>query len=140
MHNTPSNMDMNMAMSQSHHNHRDQQHQAHSPDKIDLLLDALRASHEKVLDAVEIVTGRSSGPHSPESAKTIEVKALTRREVQVVALMSEGLSNQKIAEQMGISRSTVCTHARHLFNKLDVTNASGAVGAAFRCGILTLSD
>ena len=136
MHDTSSNM----AMSQIHHNHRDQQHQAHSPDKIDLLLDALRASHEKVLAAVESVTRGVPSPHNPKNVKTIDFQALTKREVQVVALMSEGLSKQKIAEQMGISRSTVCTHARHIFNKLDVTNASGAVGAAFRCGILTLSD
>lgn len=136
MHDTSSNM----AMSQIHTNNRNQQHEANSQDKIDLLIEALKNSHEQVLDAVASVTGGVPRPHKPKNVKTIDFQALTKREVQVVALMSEGLSKQKIAEQMDISRSTVCTHARHIFKKLRVSNASGAVGMAFRCGILTLDD
>lgn len=138
MHDTSDQMDM--AMSRIHPNNRNQQHEANSQDKIDLLIEALRTSHEQVLDAVASVTGRVSSPHNPKNVKTIDFQALTKREAQVVALMSEGLSKQKIAEQMDISRSTVATHTRHIFKKLRVSNASGAVGMAFRCGILTLDD
>ncbi|MGB2092315.1 MAG: response regulator transcription factor, partial [Akkermansiaceae bacterium] len=120
MHDTSSNM----AMSQIHTNNRNQQHEGNSQDKIDLLIEALKNSHEQVLDAVASVTGGVPSPHKPRNVKTIDFQALTKREVQVVALMSEGLSKQKIAEQMDISRSTVCTHARHIFKKLRVSNAS----------------
>ena len=55
----------------------------------------------------------------------------------LIALLSEGLSKEKIAKQLDISRATVATHARHIFKKLGVFNAPGAVGKAFRCGILS---
>jgi DNA-binding CsgD family transcriptional regulator len=44
--------------------------------------------------------------------------ALTPRERDVVALMSDGLTNREIAERLGISRATVKVHVRHILDKL----------------------
>ena len=122
--------------------HRNQQSQADCVAKLTEMLAAVRHGHESVLNTLEAVTRWYSSQLGPERVReqSENVPTLTNREVQVVALMSEGLSKQKIANHMKISRSTICTHTRHIFRKLGVSNAPGAVGKAFRYGILSLDD
>jgi predicted ATPase/DNA-binding CsgD family transcriptional regulator len=50
--------------------------------------------------------------------------SLTPTELQVVKLVSEGLTNPQIAERMFISRATVKVHVGHIFQKLDVRSRS----------------
>jgi predicted ATPase/DNA-binding CsgD family transcriptional regulator len=50
--------------------------------------------------------------------------SLTPTEVQVVKLVSEGLTNPQVAERMFISRATVKVHLGHVFQKLDVRSRS----------------
>jgi DNA-binding CsgD family transcriptional regulator len=45
---------------------------------------------------------------------------LTRRELEVAALIAEGLTNRSIAERLVISEWTVDSHVRHILSKLDV--------------------
>lgn len=52
--------------------------------------------------------------------------ALTPREVQVLELLAEGLSNSQIAERLVISRRTVTTHLTVIYNKLGVKSRSAA--------------
>ena len=50
---------------------------------------------------------------------------LSKRELEVLRLMAEGMSNSEIAERLYVSLSTVKTHSRNLFDKLGVaTNTS----------------
>ncbi len=49
-------------------------------------------------------------------------ESLTPAEVRVARLVSQGLTNPEIAEQLFISRATVKTHLIHIFSKLDVPN------------------
>ena len=44
---------------------------------------------------------------------------LSRREVEILELVSSGLSNQDIAMRLGITNSTVKTHLRNIFLKTD---------------------
>ena len=67
-----------------------------------------------------------------------EGQPLSRREMQVIALLAEGYPKQKISEELRIKKNTVATHVSHIFTKLGVSNAHGAVGKAYRCGILGL--
>jgi NarL family two-component system response regulator LiaR len=53
--------------------------------------------------------------------------ALTRRELEVLQLMAEGLSNHEIAERLFVSLSTVKTHAAKLFEKMAVERRTQAV-------------
>lgn len=57
---------------------------------------------------------------------------LTEREVEVLRLISLGMSNQEIAERLVISRRTVHAHVRSIFNKLDVTTRTAAAHEAAR--------
>ena len=51
---------------------------------------------------------------------------LTPRELEVWALLAEGLSNHQIADRLGLSENTVKFHVQHLFDKLAVKNRTEA--------------
>lgn len=61
---------------------------------------------------------------------------LTRREVEILSLLSEGLLKKEISERLGISTATVSTHVSHIYEKLNVQNAPAAISTAFQAGIL----
>jgi DNA-binding NarL/FixJ family response regulator len=46
----------------------------------------------------------------------------SRRQLEIISLMGQGLSNQEIANQLFISKATVKTHVNHLFKALNVNN------------------
>ena len=52
---------------------------------------------------------------------------LTAREAEILALLSEGLSNKEIAAQVDISYDTVRAHLRHIYEKLHVRGRTEAV-------------
>ena len=54
-------------------------------------------------------------------------RALTRREIEVLRLITEGLKNRKIAERLCISHETVRWHIRSLYAKIGVHDRLGAV-------------
>jgi DNA-binding NarL/FixJ family response regulator len=64
-------------------------------------------------------------------------KSLSEREQEVLSLLSEGLVKQEIADQLGISITTVASHVRHIYEKLHVQNAPAAVSKAYRMGIFS---
>lgn len=59
-----------------------------------------------------------------------ETPPLTAREKQVLELLSHGKPYKIIASDLGISYDTVRMHIKNIYQKLDVTNVSGAVAAA----------
>ncbi len=54
------------------------------------------------------------------------LEALTAREIEVMRLVAEGLTNKQIAERLGISPSTVDTHIQSIYNRLDISSRSAA--------------
>jgi len=62
---------------------------------------------------------------------------LTRREVEVLRLVAEGLSNQTIATRLFVSDHTVHRHVANILNKLSVSTRAAAVAQAARRGILS---
>jgi predicted ATPase/DNA-binding CsgD family transcriptional regulator len=58
------------------------------------------------------------------------VEPLTQREIEVLRLMSSGLSNPEIAQQFVISAGTVKTHTLNIYRKLDVRNRTEAINRA----------
>ena len=63
-------------------------------------------------------------------------KPLSDRELEILTLQSQGLLKKEICAKLKISRNTVDTHVRHIYEKLEVQNAPAAVGKAFRSGLL----
>lgn len=65
-----------------------------------------------------------------------EAPRLTDREVDVLRLAGEGLSNAEIGQRLFISATTVKTHLMNAYGKLGVTDRTSAVTQAMRHGIL----
>jgi len=63
---------------------------------------------------------------------------LTEREVDVLELVAQGLSNQEIADQLVISEWTVRTHVRNILGKLHLANRTQAALYALREGLAEL--
>jgi DNA-binding NarL/FixJ family response regulator len=63
---------------------------------------------------------------------------LSRRELQVLMLMQEGLSIVAIAERLRLSESTVKTYASRIYGKLHVNNRSQALMTALSRGLLSV--
>ena len=61
---------------------------------------------------------------------------LSKRELDVLQLMAEGLSNQEIAERLFVSLNTIKTHTSNLFEKLDVKRRTQAVEKAKRLSLI----
>lgn len=61
---------------------------------------------------------------------------LTRRELEVLRLVADGLSNRQIARRLFISDNTAGVHVSHILSKLNVPNRVTAAGVAHRAGLL----
>ena len=61
---------------------------------------------------------------------------LSQRELEVLELMSAGLSNQEIADKLFVSLNTIKTHSAKIFEKMDVKRRTQAVEMAKRLHII----
>jgi len=61
---------------------------------------------------------------------------LTKRELEVLRLLAEGLSQKEIARSLVISSKTVAAHIQHILGKLGVHSRTQAVAHAYRRGLL----
>lgn len=61
---------------------------------------------------------------------------LTPRELEVLQLLAEGLTNQQIGTRLSLSPRTVKTHVQNLLVKLDMPDRTGAVARGFRLGLI----
>jgi DNA-binding CsgD family transcriptional regulator/tetratricopeptide (TPR) repeat protein len=69
----------------------------------------------------------------PEPAEAL---GLTARELEVLCLLAEGLTDRQIADRLFISRRTAQVHAARVRNKLGVDNRTAAAGVARRLGLI----
>jgi len=72
-------------------------------------------------DAFEEIALSQSGKHGTEPVNEA-VKHLTKREVEILRLVAEGLTNEEIGKRIFISEKTVKTHLTNIFDKLKVNN------------------
>jgi two-component system, NarL family, response regulator LiaR len=68
--------------------------------------------------------------------KALSKFRISKREWEVLALISEGLSNQEIAERLFVSLNTIKTHSSNLFEKLEVKRRTQAIEKGKRLGLL----
>jgi LuxR family maltose regulon positive regulatory protein len=64
------------------------------------------------------------------------VEPLSDREIEVLELLAEGLSNPEIAQRLFVSLPTVKSHTRNIYGKLGVHKRKDAVARARMLGIL----
>lgn len=72
---------------------------------------------------------------TPDSGVLKEL-TLSKREMEVLQLMAEGLSNEEIASRLFVSLSTIKTHNSRLFEKMDVRRRTQAIEKAKRLKII----
>ena len=107
----------------------------------DEMLHALRAvaNGEMLLNPQDL--SRSLRGIHPESAGAKDlIQPLTEREIEVLRLLSTGLSNREIAPLLFISESTIKTHVEHIIAKLGVSDRVQAAVWAARHGIVSASE
>jgi DNA-binding NarL/FixJ family response regulator len=75
----------------------------------------IRESHKKLL------------LKSPTSNQLAKMKAVSPREMEVMALISESMTNEEIAQKLFLSAKTVKTHIRNIFEKTGIRNRVEAV-------------
>jgi LuxR family transcriptional regulator, regulator of acetate metabolism len=114
-----------------------------------VLAERLRAQSERVLALVRSTEvsvaelaepgielpapGRQGSPGERRSAPEPNLRELlTRRELEVLAMLAEGATNARIAQRLVVSEDTVKTHVKHILRKLGVHNRSQAVCRYFR--------
>jgi LuxR family maltose regulon positive regulatory protein len=99
--------------------------QGRMPDYIGKLLAVLEADAQKREDTSSL----------PPPAQPL-IEPLSRRELEVLHLMAQGLSNQEMCERLFLALDTVKGHNRKIFNKLQVQRRTEAVARARELGLL----
>ena len=107
------------------------------------LVDAVRAVHagESVLHpsvARKVLNRFARGSGEPQEKEPSEV--LSGREMAVLKLVTKGLSNKDIADELCLSIRTVQGHLGNIFNKLQVSSRTEAVVRALKEGWVTLDE
>lgn len=99
------------------------------------------AARDELVAAVRAVAaGRTYLPAEPAARLAARVgdDALSDREVEVLALVAEGLRNKEVAARLGLSEHTVKVHVQNILAKLHAGDRTEAVTAAARRGIIRL--
>ena len=71
-----------------------------------------------------------------KNLKSKMVEPLSQRELEVLRLIAQGLSNREISERLFLALSTVKGHSRIIFDKLQVQRRTEAVARARELGLL----
>ena len=102
-----------------------------------------RSDEKEILEAIAEVRG-GGAPMTSEIARMVvrsfmeppaeksDTEGLSDREMQILALLAEGLSNKEIGSQLHISSTTVRTHLMHIYEKLHVRCRTEAAAKYFR--------
>jgi DNA-binding NarL/FixJ family response regulator len=84
------------------------------------------------------ILARLMGGQKPlrQTASDAPLESLTLREIEVLAMLADGLGNKEIARQLDISDNTVKSHLSSIFGKLGATNRTEAVMLGMRRGFI----
>jgi LuxR family transcriptional regulator, maltose regulon positive regulatory protein len=95
------------------------------PDYLGKVLAAFEAEKQK---------NEATTSHLPPAQSLIE--PLSRRELEVLRLIAQGLSNQEMSERLVLALETVKGHNKKIFGKLQVQRRTEAVARARELGLL----
>jgi DNA-binding NarL/FixJ family response regulator len=113
--------------------------EADDHDALRQAFDELRAVGAKPAEAIVARRLRERGarglPRGPRATTTQNPAGLTARELGVLALVAQGLSNADIAKRLFLSEKTVAHHVSAVLRKLDVRTRGQAGAEAARLGL-----
>jgi len=93
-----------------------------SKKKITILLRIIRSNDGNTI----LLLGLNQDKQPPDSFGMLKENGLTKREIEVASLISKGMKNKEIGEQLFISEYTVENHLRAIYRKLGVKNRTEA--------------
>lgn len=99
-------------------------------------IEVLQTSISRVARGERVVEGWLRPPEPTEPTDARHGGPLTDRERQVLELLADGASTQRIADELDVSGNTVRTHVQHLLRKLGVHHRGKAVSQAVEMELL----
>ena len=104
------------------------------------VVEAIRraAEGEMLMPAAQLarLLARAHEMSRDEADRRRLIESLTRREMDVLSLMADGLDNRAIAAELGIGFTTVRGHVQNILEKLDAHSKLEALACAARYGLL----
>ena len=95
---------------------------------------------EQVIVERELIVEREvlvrAGTPFALNEKRLQELAITKRELEILGLIADGLSNREIAERLFVSENTVKTHSSRLFDKLSARRRTQAVQRGKEMGLI----
>ena len=100
-------------------------------------LSAAREAFERLGAAPEIA--RLDALRPPRKPRPVRMR-LTRREMQVLGLVSRGKTNKAIAKELCLSERTIDRHVSNIFGKLGVASRAAATACAYEHGLIAPTE
>jgi DNA-binding NarL/FixJ family response regulator len=95
----------------------------------------IRLTRPRQAAGLEPAPAPVSSPFIPDAKKRDDL-GITRREMEILELVAEGMSNREIAEKLFVSENTVKTHCSRAFDKLGARRRTEAVQLGKKMGLL----
>ena len=92
---------------------------------------------QRLLAAFPDVETEQASPLSAQTREPDLIEPLSERELEVLQLIAEGLTNQEIADRLYLALNTVKVHTRNIYGKLGVHHRTEAVAKARMLGLLS---
>ena len=100
------------------------------------LLERLKSEGGELKDYVATLLSAFGGESARGSRAQPLVEAMSERELEILRLMAEGLSNREIAERLVITVGTAKSHVHHILEKLETESRMQAAAKARKLGLV----
>jgi len=91
---------------------------------------------QRLLRAFSVEEPEEADISQPQGSDSEQIEPLSEREIEVLQLIAEGLSNQEISTKLYLALNTVKAHTRNIYGKLGVNNRTQAGARARALGII----
>lgn len=118
-------------------------HYAHKPEMLTRAIEKIHIGEvwfERSLIAAVINDFADDSKLQQKAYEMQKIQLLTKRELEVINLIGEGLSNKEICKRIFISEATIRSHLHSIFSKLEVKDRLGLAIYAYKHNLLSVSN